>query len=309
MGECPEGRCSMVLSRVRIALTVVAGVASLIATTAVASAQQAVLPGANQFVSGLDLECFSTPGPSLDRTITLKHLNPVLVHLGLPTHNVIIRELQQTCVPVQKNGFPPSAAALPFIQHVDLACYRIETPPLPAPVSLTVGHLNPVMADFEPFAVTIGAAVQLCLPVIKNNVLPPPEVRQLVQFIDLECYRAAANHPSFGLNLKQLNPQLGGIPPHDLTTGCPATGTQPCQLCVPVQKNAQAIPPDILNIVQWIDLQKFPAQPIIGVPPNNVVLRHINPLFTTLAGVPVTLQRAVALMQPVSKNGVLPPPP
>jgi hypothetical protein len=180
----------------RIALTVVAGVAVLIATTAVASAQQpvpqqpvpqqAALPGPHQFVSGLDLECFNTPGPALNQTVTLKHLNPVLAHLGLPTHNVIIRELQQTCVPVQKNGFSPPAAALPFIRHVDLACYRIETPPLPAPVSLTLGHLNFVMADFEPFTATLGAAVQLCLPVLKNNVLPPPEVRRLVQFIDLE---------------------------------------------------------------------------------------------------------------------------
>lgn len=124
----------------------------------------------------------------------------------------------------------------------------------------------------------------------------------------LECYRAVEDHPDFTLNLKQLNPQLGGIPPHDLTTGCTTTSAQACQVCVPVQKNGQAIPPDILNIIQWVDLQKFPG-PSVAVPPTNVVLRHINPLFTALTGVPVTLQRAVALMQPVSKNGVLPPPP
>jgi hypothetical protein len=298
----------MMESRMRIALTAIAGVAALIATPTVASAQQPALPGPNQFISGLDLECFNTPGPALNRTLTLKHLNPVLAHLGLPSHDVIIRELQQTCVPVQKNGFTPSPAALPFIEHVDLACYRIETPPLSASVSLNLRHLNPVMVDFTPFDVTMGAAVQLCLPVLKNNVPPPPAVLRMVQFIDLECYRTGGSHPNFTLNLKQLNPQLGGILPHDLTTGCAATTAQPCQLCVPVQKNAQTIPPDVLNIVQWVDLQKFPAQPV-AVSPVNVVLRHINPLLTTLAGVPVTLQRAVALMQPVSKNGVLPPPP
>ena len=29
------------------------------------------------------------------------------------------------------------------------------------------------------------------------------------------------------------------------------------QLCVPVQKNNQVIPDDVLNVVRWVDLEKF----------------------------------------------------
>src|SRR5215510_12237736 len=95
-----------------------------------ADAAALALPGPNEFVSGLDLECFDTPGPALNMTLQLRHLNPVLVHLGLPAHNVVVGALVQTCVPVQKNGVSPSAAALPFIQNTDLACYKVESPAL-----------------------------------------------------------------------------------------------------------------------------------------------------------------------------------
>jgi hypothetical protein len=264
-----------------------------------------VLPGPHQFVSGLDLECFNTTGPALNLGITLTHLNPVLQQLGLPPHNVIIRELRQTCVPVQKNGVPPSPAALPFIRHVDFACYRVEAAPLPAPVPLTLTHLNPVLGGLPPHNVRLLQPAQLCLPVSKNNVVPPAAILQLVRFIDLECYRVEPGpHPSFGVGLQQLNPQLGGIPVHGMNLV-----PSPRQLCVPVRKNQQAIPPAILNIVRWIDLEKFTASPVVNLPPVNVVLHHLNPLFATFPAIPVVLQQAAALMVPVAKNGQFPPPP
>ena len=73
-----------------------------------ADAAALVLPGPNQFVSGLNLECYDTPGPAINQTVQLTHLNPVLVALGMPAHPVVVRELRQTCVrPVSKNGTPP----------------------------------------------------------------------------------------------------------------------------------------------------------------------------------------------------------
>ena len=266
---------------------------------------QPALPGAKQFVSGLDLECFNTQGPALNIGITLTHLNPVLRAMGLPPHNVILRELQQTCVPVQKNGVVPAAAALPYIRHVDFACYRVDAQPLPTPVPLTLTHLNPVLAGIAPHGVRLLQPAQLCLPVSKNTILPPPAVQNLVRFLDLECYRVEPGaHPNFGVGLQQLNPQLAAIPSHGM-----GLGPTPRQMCVPVQKNQQVIPPAILNIVQWVDLEKFTASQIIGLPPVNVVLHHLNPLFTTLPPVQVVLQQAVALMVPVAKNGQIPPPP
>jgi hypothetical protein len=266
----------------------------------------AALPGPNQFVSGLDLECFDTQGPALNVGLTLSHLNPVLQQLGLPRHDVVLRELVQTCVPVIKNGVAPQPAALPFIQHVDLACYRIDAAPLPTPVTLSLGHLNPVLANFPTHRVTLTAPVQLCLPVGKNGVAPPPEVLRLVQFIDLECYKVDPDpHPTFTLGLRQLNPQLvNPIPGHSMTLV-----TNPRQLCVPVMKNQQVIPTDVLAIVRWVDLEKFAASPVVTLPAVGVSLNHQNPLFVQQPKVPVVLQQASALMVPVSKNGVVPPPP
>jgi hypothetical protein len=265
------------------------------------------LPGPNQFVSGLDLECFDTPGPtSLNLTLQLKHLNPVLIQLGLPALTVVVGNLVQTCVPVQKNGVSPAPAALPFIAQTDLACYKIQASALTNPPNLTLKHLNPVLAGLPTHLFRLQAPVQLCLPVAKNGVIPTPDILRLVQFIDLLCYQDPnpSDHPTFTLSLKQFNPQLANIPVHPLTLI-----SKPRQLCVPVQKNNQAIPTDVLSIVRWIDLEKFTASPLVNLPPVTVVLGHLNPLLTTLPPVQVVLQRAVALMVPVSKNGATPPPP
>ena len=71
----------------------------------------------------------------------------------------------------------------------------------------------------------------------------------------------------------------------------------------------QAIPADVLAIVQWVDLEKFAASPLVFVPPVNVTLNHLNPMFTAQPAVAVTLRQASALLLPVSKNGAVPPPP
>lgn len=76
-----------------------------------------------------------------------------------------------------------------------------------------------------------------------------------------------------------------------------------------MRKNNQAIPANVLNIVQWIDLEKFAAAPAVLIAPVNVTLNHLNPLFVTLPPIPVTLRQASALQVPVSKNGAVPPPP
>lgn len=316
----------MVLSRMCIALGAVVGSAVMLTNVGIAWSQGAddelapqeahdfeesddpalavALPGPNQFVSGLDLECYDTPGPALNLNVVLNHLNPILLQLGLGAHGATIRELQQTCVPVQKNGVSPDLAALPFIRQVDLACYRIETPAIP-PTPLTLKHLNPVFANFPVHGIRLLQGVQLCLPVAKNGMIPTPDILQLIQHIDLECFRVEPGaHPVFTVNLKQFNPVLANVPPHNMTLV-----PTPRQMCVPVRKNNQLIPAAVLNIVRWIDLEKFLASPQVPIPAVNLVLRHLNPLFSTLPQVPVLLQRANALMVPVSKNGAVPPPP
>jgi hypothetical protein len=262
------------------------------------------LPGPNQFVTGLDLECFTTPGPQLNVPITLSHLNPVLIALGLAPHQVFVRELQQTCVAVEKNGVRPQAAAFPFIRQVAFACYRVELPPPMMGPTLRLRHLNPVLANLPVHDDVLIRPEQLCVPVNVNGAPLLPEVRQLVQFIDLECYSTEpiGTHPSFNLMLRQLNPELVGMAPHLLPLVA-----RPRQMCVPVSKNGMTPPPSILAIARWVDLEKFTASPPTMIPPFNVVLRHLNPLLVTRPPVQVTLRRADSLMVPVSKNGTVPP--
>jgi hypothetical protein len=302
----------MARTRIRMAAVVLgsgiavgAGAPAVAAPSDSAAPTAVALPGPNAFVTGLDLECFNTQGPALNLQLQLSHLNPVLIQLGLQPHAVVVRELVQTCVPVRKNGVPPQAAALPFIQQTDLACYRVDASPTPSPVPLTLKHLNPVLASLPGHGVTLLQPAQLCLPVAKNGVIPTPDILQLIQFIDLECYRVdASTHPTFGVGLQQLNPQLANIPQHQV-----ALTSQPRQMCVPVRKNNQQIPPSVQAIVQWIDLEKFAAVTPVALPPTTVVLSHLNPLLSAQPTVPVVLQQASALMVPVSKNGAVPPPP
>lgn len=261
------------------------------------------LPLPSRFVPNLDLECYSTPGPALNANVTLTHLNPVLVTMGFPAHSVTVRELVQTCVPVQKGNSVPPAGALAFISQVDFACYRVDADPRSQTIHLT--HLNPVLANLPPHDVQVTRPAQLCLPVAKNNKPPTDNVLALARFLDLECWDTVPQmHPPFTVGLTQLNPQLTAIPPHPMSLV-----TSPRQLCVPVRKNNQMPPQALVDIIKWVDLEKFAASPVVTINPAvNVVLTHLNPLFVNVPPIAVVLKTAVALMVPVAKNGNHPTP-
>jgi hypothetical protein len=142
----------------------------------------AALPTPKDFVTNLDTECYDTPGPALNLTVTLTHLNPVLLGLGLAPHNVVIRELLETCVPVMKNNVSPPSTSLPFVQHVDFACYRVDAAVLQNPPTINLRHLNPVLSALPAHDVKLVQPERLCLPVAKNNTLPPTEVLDLVKY-------------------------------------------------------------------------------------------------------------------------------
>ena len=292
------------LFRSRFGFGVVAMAAALIGTAAVSSAAPApraiALPSPINFVSNLDLECFGTTAytPPSTGPITLSHLNPVLA--GQPSWTVAgLGPRSQLCSPVAKNGKIPPSGVLEFVRYIDLSCYRISGPSINLP--LVLSHLNPVLIQLPRRQVTVVLPEQLCVPVIKNDSVPPPEVLRLLQYIDLVCYRET---PPVSLNttlqLTQLNPVLGSIPPTTVQV------TTNRQLCVPVRKNQQAIPTDILKIVQWVDLEKFdivaPTLPAI-----DVRLRHVNPLLTGLPIEPATLTSRQQLAIPMAKNGNIPP--
>jgi hypothetical protein len=251
------------------------------------------------FVSNLDLECFKTdPFTPPPTTLTLTHLNPVLANL--PRETVTIGPRVQLCAPVAKNNRIPPPTSLPFVRFVDLSCYQISGPAVNFP--LTVGHLNPLLTTLPRRNIVMVNPELLCLPVIKNGVVPPPDVLRLVQFIDLKCYRTSPNNSlGIGLNLTQLNPVLGNIPPANVSV------LQNRRLCVPVQKNNQQIPPDVLNIVRWVDIELFDISTPPLPTPVGLTLQHINPLLTNLPAEHALLTAGIQLGLPVAKNGMIPP--
>jgi hypothetical protein len=257
------------------------------------------LPSPKDFTAYLDLECFKTnPYQPPVTTLTVRHLNPVLANL--PTENVTLGQREQLCVPVAKNNSVPPTTVLNFIRFVDLACYRING--ITVNPTLVLSHLNPLLQTLPKTQVAMNIPQQLCVPVIKNNVMPPAEVLSLVRHIDLKCYSVTPNNPlNIQLSLRQLNPVLSPIIP---IHGAQVTYAR--QLCVPVQKAGDNIPTSVLNIVRWIDLEKFDIV-TPAVPTVSLVLRHINPVLTGLPPEQVVLTGPSQLGLPVAKNGMFPP--
>lgn len=276
---------------------VAGGLSAAVPASAGPSAQ--ALPSPSRFVSNLDLECFRTaPYVPPTTAIVTQHLNPVLADLPVETH--VLGPREQLCVPVAKNNVLPPADVLPFIRFVDLACYRIQG--VNVNRALTLRHLNPQYQTLPPKSVLISVPQQLCVPVVKNGVYPPAEVLMLVQYIDLKCYAEQPPVPlNIGVNLRHLNPVLANLAPHN------AGITTNRQLCVPVRKNNQPIPSAVLNIVRWIDLEKYDLVAPALTAPVNLALNHINPSLANLPIEPVQIQQAHQILLPVAKNNAIPP--
>jgi hypothetical protein len=276
-----------------------AGFLLALALLAIPQAGHALPASPRRFVDFLDLRCYQIANqPPLNLTLRLDHLNPVLS--GLPFETVVLQSPQQLCVPVQKDNNVAPADTLPFIRFVDWKCYGITGPSIDKALTLT--QLNPVMANlFGPtLSVTLREPQQLCLPVVKNNANPPADVLALVQELDVKCYRAE-NTQTFTkqITLRHLNPLLAALPAEVSTVGVPQ------QLCVPVMKNQRKPPTTVLPYVQYADVLCYRAS---GAPlGQNLTLKHINPLLTTLPLENVFIGNSLKLCVPVAKNGVFPP--
>lgn len=289
------------------ALLAAGAVAAALVLGAPSVSEAQPLPRPFEFVSNLDLKCYRVEGPSIQPAkLQLTHLNPVLIKMGLPVETVALGGLKQLCVPVAKDNLLPPPAVQAFIEYVDLACYAITAFTPPTKAALTLHHLNRVLVGLglPREQVVITQPQQLCVPVAKNDKIPPPEVRRLVQYIDLKCYEMIPDSDiaPVGLRLAHLNPVLRelGMPDEEVRMHSPK------QLCVPVYKN-QAVPPtDVANVIRWIDLKKY----VIDAPPVTPVtlaLRHLNPVFANQPAIKVTLVAAEQLGVPVMKNGLQPP--
>ena len=272
---------------------------------AVAPEEAAAQPTPFQIVSQLDFECRRADGQPVAPNVGVRQLNPVLQD-QIPNMQVPLGELQEVCVPVAKNGQIPGPAALAFIRWMDLACYKAASPPVG--VDLHLSHLNPVLQAMgvPDEDVTMGPLEQICLPVAKNNVQPPPAARALASHLDLGCYglQEPTRDLDIPLVLTHLNPviQAIGLPNRVVDVH------RAHQLCVPIGKNAQPIPPGVLAIVRWADFLKYRVVPRDPIPPLPLWLNHLNPLYAAVAPFVTTLfADRVRLLVPVAKDGFLPP--
>lgn len=277
------------------------------------AAAQVPLPNPLRFVSMLDLKCYRVDSDAaLNEKVTLVHLNRVVRALGAPDETVVARRLQQLCVPVAKNQFFPGHDTFLFVQNADFACYGLDPVFQFNQIKLRLSHLNPVFqeAGAPDEVVVLGQPRQLCVPVAKNHSDPPPEVRLLIEQIDLKCYDFAIPPTTvlplnLDLRLSHLNPVLIGLGMEDERV----TVREAQQLCLPVAKNNNMPRPEVLEIVRWIDILKYriDADPLPA--PVPLVIRHLNPLFQRRQPESIRLVAPTELGVPVAKNNAIPPAP
>lgn len=281
-----------------------AGACALFSGTAFA--QQ--LPTPLGLASQLDLECHAAQGPAPVAGVFLRQLNPVLQG-HLPNQVAQIGPLEDVCVPVAKNQQIPGPNAFNIARWVDLACYDATAPQVDVKVHLS--HLNPVLGALPDEDVTIKKLTQFCAPVKKNNVNPPPAVHAIVKHFDFACYELEqpTQDVNFPLGLSHLNPVIQGM---NLQNRAVRMRRAP-QLCVPVGKGNQAIPPAALQYISWLDFLRYNLTPLnaASVPAYNapipLVLTHLNPMFANAPPFATVLQAPLKLLVPVAKNNVLPP--
>ncbi|GLX97142.1 hypothetical protein [Herbidospora sp. NBRC 101105] len=195
---------------------------------------------------------------------------------------------------------PATAVALPtpkdLTAYLDLECFKTSQYQPPA-TTLTLRHINPVLANLPIETVTLGPREQLCVPVAKNNQAPPSPALDFIRFIDLACYRISGTTVNTGLVLSHLNPLFQGFPRTQISMNSPQ------QLCVPVIKNNAIPPDDVLKLVRHIDLKCYGIQPNAALG-TQLGLRQLNPVLVPVIpnhAAQVTYARQLCV--PVQKAG------
>jgi hypothetical protein len=121
-----------------------------------------------------------------------------------------------------------------LIEHIDVACYRIDPMSSTPPFFLHLTHLNPVLQELGLTEQEVSAEWpdHLCVPIAKEGLFPPDDILELVKWIDLKKYRVKAEPiRPIPLFLSHLNPLFRDLP------GFMIEVLNLEQLAVPVAKN------------------------------------------------------------------------
>ncbi len=289
----------------------VGGVLCLLAFIFLPAAASAHWPSPADFVRFLDVRCYDIrPQPPIDVPLRLDHLNAYFQSLNLPHEDVRLREPEQLCVPVVKNDYEPPIAVRRILEFVDWKCYGIEGPALDIDVRLT--QLNRVINDmFGPeVKVRVGRPQQLCVPVAKrsptapSSPVPPPDVLEIIQWLDVKCYEVKSDQIARGeIRLTHLNPLLADLPPETVEF----VEWYPVQLCVPVAKNQSFPPHNVYNLIAYSDVLCYRIRG--RALDTHLWLDHLNPVLREMGLPPefVRVGETEELCVPVAKEDVFPP--
>jgi hypothetical protein len=257
-------------------------------------------------ISHIDQHCFRIDEPQhpVGIPLTLTHLNPVLVEAGFPKQDVVLREPQELCVPVQKEDEEPKPEVLKIVRWLDWECFGIDGPSLD--YTLRIDHLNPVIQHLigPRDKMVVREPQQLCVPVSKDYNTPPDDVIKLIQYLDVECFRVEARQEVGGQTIKltHQNPLLEDLPRYEGRF----LGPRALQLCVPVAKNGDIPPDDVLKYVAFTDVLCYD----LDAPPldRSIKLSQLDPvLIDRIETIKVGPFRSRKLCVPVAKNGLFPP--
>ncbi|HEX4961417.1 MAG TPA: hypothetical protein VF173_11305 [Thermoanaerobaculia bacterium] len=185
-----------------------------------------------------------------------------------------------------------------WVDNLDERCYSISAP---APnVALRLDHLNPLFVQMGlPFEnVTLLSPQQFCTPVKKNTIAPPADTLPFIQALDWECYGISGPALNIPLTLTQLNPVMSGL----FGSTVSVTVQEPQLLCVPVAKTTTNPPPNVLALIQYIDVKCYRVSTSVNMT-KTLTLTHLNPLFSTLSAEVSSIgPTPQQLCVPVTKN-------
>jgi hypothetical protein len=272
----------------------------------VAAQAPAPFPPPIDVISHIDQHCFRPIEPQhpVNIPLTLTHLNPILVEAGFPKHDVVLRDPQDLCVPVQKEDEEPKPEVLKIVRWLDWECFGIDGKSLD--YRLRIDQLNPVIQHLigPRDELIVRKPEQLCVPVAKDYNYPPDDVIKLISYLDVECFGVEARQPLSGQTIKltHQNPLLEDLPRYEGKF----TGHYAFQLCVPVAKNGDIPQDDIIKYVAYTDVLCYE----LDAPPldRSIKLSQLDPQLIDRIDVhKLGPFKSHKLCVPVAKNGLFPP--
>ena len=200
-------------------------------------------------------------------------------------------------IAAQSAGAQQPPTPFQMIRALDLECRSAGGPP-PAP-NVFIRQLNPVLRDRLPNQwAQLGGLEDVCVPVAKNQAIPPQPVLDFAKWFDLGCFEADAPPVDVDVKLSHLNPQLVGLSDEDVKL------VELDQVCLPVRKNNSVIPEGVRAMVSHFDFACYRLAEPTEDANTSLQITHLNPVIREMGfgDHVVDMKRARHLCVPIAKN-------